>query len=250
MTSEFAVEAKGLCKSFGDNKVLRSIEFSAHSSCLTALIGPSGSGKSTLLRCFNLLEFPDQGEMYHAGKQVHYSKMKESEIALHRRQMGMVFQDFQLFPHKTVLENVSMAPRLHGLGSTEEIGERARQLLAKVGMLEKAEASPASLSGGQKQRVAIARSLAMEPEILLLDEPTSALDIELISGINDLLCDLREQGLTMILVTHDLSFAYQVAQKLVFMDEGEVIEQGNAHDVLNNPQSERLKKFLKDCQFQ
>jgi polar amino acid transport system ATP-binding protein len=231
-------------KHFGDLHVLKGVDMTVFVDEVVALIGPSGSGKSTLLRCLNLLEFPNKGEIYWKDEPVKYDHMSPKQLSEHRRRMGMVFQHFNLFPHMTAAQNVMEGPT-QVLGTPKsEARERAQQLLDKVGLGEKADEYPDRLSGGQKQRVAIARALAMEPEALLLDEVTSALDIEMVAGINDLIAELAEQGMTMVTVTHDLGFARSVADRIFFMDHGEVVEQGPPDELLDNPQSDRLKEFL------
>jgi len=240
----YEIEVKGLHKNFGSLKVLRGVDLNIEPDEVLALVGPSGSGKSTLLRCLNLLEIPDKGEIIWHNNPVEYNKMTPARMAAHRKNMGMVFQHFHLFPHKTALENVIEGP-VQVLGTpVEKAKNEAKELMDSVGLGDKYKAWPAQLSGGQKQRVAIARALAMQPKVLLLDEVTSALDVEMISGINDLLADIAEKGMTMVVVTHDLGFARRVADTMFFLDEGNIIESGVPDQLLENPQSERLKEFV------
>jgi len=239
-----AVEVRDLHKSFGENHVLKGASLRVHEDEVLALIGPSGSGKSTLLRCLNLLEIPNDGELSLSGVDVPWRTMSGAELSAHRRQMGMVFQHFHLFPHKRVIENVMEGPvTVLGL-LRDEARERASKLLAEVGLEDKADAWPSSLSGGQKQRVAIARALAMQPRVVLLDEVTSALDVEMIAGINELLEGLAKSGMTMVIVTHDLAFARKAADRIVFMDEGVIIEEGTPAQILDSPTQARTKTFV------
>lgn len=243
------VMVKGLRKSYGDLEVLKGADLQVHSHEVVTLIGPSGSGKSTLLRCLNLLECPDEGEIVWRGEPVRYETMSAKEMARHRTHMGMVFQHFQLFPHRRVIENVIEGP-VHVLGRpVQEARERGLALLEQVGIADKADCWPSQLSGGQKQRVAIARSLAMNPQVLLLDEVTSALDVEMITGINELLANLAAGGMTMVVVTHDLAFARSVSSRMFFLDEGNVVEHGTPDDLLERPQNERTREFLANCRF-
>ncbi len=238
------IEARGLRKNFGTLEVLKGIDLTVRRHQVVALIGPSGSGKSTFLRCLNLLEFPDAGRILWKGDPVAYHRMGPKALSRHRRKIGMVFQHFHLFPHRNALANVMEGP-VHVLGmSTAEAKEQAMALLRQVGLEDKATAWPSQLSGGQKQRVAIARSLAMNPEVLLLDEVTSALDVEMISGINELLSGLARGGMTMVVVTHDLGFARHVADRICFCDDGQIVESGTPEAILENPKSPRLIDFL------
>ncbi len=241
----FDVEARGLTKSFGELPVLRGVDFTLEAGERVALIGPSGSGKSTLLRCLNLLERPDGGELSAFGERVDYRQMKAAALSRHRARMGMVFQHFHLFPHRTVLENVMEAP-LRVLKQPAALArENAESLLDRVGLSDKASAWPEQLSGGQKQRTAIARALAMSPRVMLLDEVTSALDVEMIAGINELLIGLADDGMTMAMVTHDLAFARKAATRICFLDGGRIEEEGAASALLEMPRSERLRAFLR-----
>ena len=233
------IEIKKLYKSYGDNEVLKGIDQTVSEAEVLCIVGPSGSGKSTMLRCINLLEVPTSGEVYIDGELVTSQNINEI-----RTKMGMVFQNFNLFPHMTVLENVTCAPiNVKGVSKTDAEA-KAMELLTRVGLDNKANAYPRSLSGGQQQRVAIARALAMDPEIMLFDEPTSALDPEMVGEVLDVMKDLAKEGLAMIVVTHEMGFAKEVADKVIFMDEGVIVEQGTPEDVLVNPSEERTKNFL------
>ena len=233
------IEIKNLKKSFGSNEVLKGIDQDVEQHEVLCIIGPSGSGKSTMLRCINHLEVPSSGEIYIDGELV----TKENLDRI-RTKMGMVFQQFNLFPHKTVLENLTIAPMNVKGVSKEEAEATARRLLARVGLAEKADAYPRSLSGGQQQRVAIARALCMDPEIMLFDEPTSALDPEMVGEVLDVMKSLAQEGMAMIVVTHEMGFAKEVANKVIFMDGGYIVEQGSPDDVIGNPKEERTKDFL------
>lgn len=233
------IEIKKLYKSYGDNEVLKGIDQTVSEAEVLCIVGPSGSGKSTMLRCINLLEVPTSGEVYIDGELVTSQNINEI-----RTKMGMVFQNFNLFPHMTVLENVTCAPiNVKGVSKTDAEA-KAMELLTRVGLDNKANAYPRSLSGGQQQRVAIARALAMDPEIMLFDEPTSALDPEMVGEVLDVMKDLAKEGLAMIVVTHEMGFAKEVADKVIFMDEGVIVEQGTPEKVLVNPSEERTKNFL------
>ena len=233
------IEIKKLYKSYGDNEVLKGINQTVSEAEVLCIVGPSGSGKSTMLRCINLLEVPTSGEVYIDGELVTSQNINEI-----RTKMGMVFQNFNLFPHMTVLENVTCAPiNVKGV-SKADAEAKAMELLTRVGLDNKANAYPRSLSGGQQQRVAIARALDMDPEIMLFDEPTSALDPEMVGEVLDVMKDLAKEGLAMIVVTHEMGFAKEVADKVIFMDEGVIVEQGTPEEVLVNPSEERTKNFL------
>ncbi|WP_314923221.1 amino acid ABC transporter ATP-binding protein [Mogibacterium diversum] len=233
------IEIKKLYKSYGDNEVLKGIDQTVSEAEVLCIVGPSGSGKSTMLRCINLLEVPTSGEVYIDGELVTSQNINEI-----RTKMGMVFQNFNLFPHMTVLENVTCAPiNVKGVSKTDAEA-KAMELLTRVGLDNKANAYPRSLSGGQQQRVAIARALAMDPEIMLFDEPTSALDPEMVGEVLDVMKDLAKEGLAMIVVTHEMGFAKEVADKVIFMDDGVIVEQGTPEEVLVNPSEERTKNFL------
>lgn len=232
---------KGLSKSFGDQNVLDDINMEMDSGEIVAVIGPSGSGKSTLLRCINQLEFPEQGSIVFEGTELMDEK---TDIRKIREDIGMVFQQFNLFPLKNVLENVSLAPMLIKKKTKKEAVKKAVYLLKKVGMYEKKNSYPKTLSGGQQQRVAIARALAMEPKILLLDEPTSALDPELVGEVLKVITDLAKEGMTMLIVTHEMEFARDVAHRVIFLDEGKIAEEGTPDQIFSNPRNERTKAFL------
>jgi polar amino acid transport system ATP-binding protein len=245
------VLAEGVHKSFGKNEVLKGIDLAVRPGSVCCLLGPSGSGKSTFLRCINHLEKVDAGRLSVDGELVGYRQqgdklyeLKEKETAAKRAQIGMVFQRFNLFPHMTALGNVVEAP-LHVQGlSKAEASARARKLLERVGLADKVDAYPAQLSGGQQQRVAIARALAMEPKLMLFDEPTSALDPELVGEVLDVMRGLAADGMTMVVVTHEMGFARDVGDMVVFMDGGVVVESGDPREVINNPQQERTRAFL------
>ncbi len=235
------IEVKNLEKSFGKNHVLRGINETINEGEVVCIIGPSGSGKSTFLRCLNLLEQPTSGEVILDGEKIN---APDRDIDKIREKLGMVFQNFNLFPHMSVLDNITMAPiKVKGQDRSEAEAE-ARRLLDVVGLLDKAEAYPSSLSGGQKQRVAIARALAMKPEIMLFDEPTSALDPEMVGEVLAVMKQLAEDGMTMVIVTHEMGFAREVADRVLFIDGGVILEQGTPEEIFGNPQNERTQTFL------
>ena len=235
------IEVKNLEKSFGKHPVLRGINETINEGEVVCIIGPSGSGKSTFLRCLNLLEQPTSGEVILDGEKIN---APDRDIDKIREKLGMVFQNFNLFPHMSVLDNITMAPiKVKGQDRSEAEAE-ARRLLDVVGLLDKAEAYPSSLSGGQKQRVAIARALAMKPEIMLFDEPTSALDPEMVGEVLAVMKQLAEDGMTMVIVTHEMGFAREVADRVLFIDEGVILEQGTPEEIFGNPQNERTQTFL------
>lgn len=233
------IEIKGLKKSFGDLEVLKGIDQNVEEGEVLCIVGPSGSGKSTMLRCINRLEEPTAGEIYIDGELV-----TDKNIDSMRTKMGMVFQSFNLFPHKSVLENLTIGPLNVKKVNEAEIKEKAMKLLERVGLAEKANEYPRNLSGGQQQRVAIARALAMDPEVILFDEPTSALDPEMVGEVLDVMKDLAKEGMTMVVVTHEMGFAKEVANKVIFMDGGYIVEQGTPDAVLSHPQEARTKDFL------
>ena len=242
------LQVDDISKSFDGVEVVRNVSLQIHSGETISILGPSGSGKSTLLRCINWLEKPDRGDVYLAGKRVGRKEdgqlMSDRELASVRTQRGMVFQSFNLWPHFTVLQNVIEAP-VHVLGmSKDDAVVRAEQLLEKVGLEAKRDAYPYSLSGGQKQRVAIARALAMLPTVMLFDEPTSALDPELVGEVLSVMRDLAAEGMTMLVVTHEMSFARDVCQEVVFMNDGQVIERSTPEKFFSNPQTDRAQRFL------
>ena len=235
------IEVKNLEKSFGKNHVLRGINETINEGEVVCIIGPSGSGKSTFLRCLNLLEQPTSGEVILDGEKIN---APDRDIDKIREKLGMVFQNFNLVPHMSVLDNITMAPiKVKGQARGEAEAE-ARRLLDVVGLLDKAEAYPSSLSGGQKQRVAIARALAMKPEIMLFDEPTSALDPEMVGEVLAVMKQLAEGGMTMVIVTHEMGFAREVADRVLFIDGGVILEQGTPEEIFGNPQNERTQTFL------
>ena len=235
------IEIKNINKSFGNNHVLKNVSTTIENGEKVVVIGPSGSGKSTFLRCINLLETPDSGEIIFEGRNITEKKCDINKI---RQKMGMVFQHFNLFPHLTVMENITLAPVKLRLQSSEEAEETALKLLERTGLSDKKNEYPNMLSGGQKQRIAIVRSLAMKPNIMLFDEPTSALDPEMIGEVLTLMKDLAEEGMTMIVVTHEMSFAKSVANRILFMDDGKILEENNPKDFFSNPSHERAKEFL------
>ncbi len=239
--SETLISVKNLRKSFGDLEVLKDISIDVHQGEVVCIIGPSGSGKSTLLRCINQLETPTCGEVMYKGENILADK---ADIRKFREEVGMVFQRFNLFPLRTVLENVSLAPVLTKHKTKKEAREYAMELLKRVGLESKAEAKPDMLSGGQQQRVAIARALAMDPAALLFDEPTSALDPELVGEVLSVMKELAADGMTMVVVTHEMSFARDVADRVIFMADGYIVEEGTPEEVMGHPREERTKTFL------
>ncbi|WP_306323462.1 MULTISPECIES: amino acid ABC transporter ATP-binding protein [unclassified Streptomyces] len=245
------VKAEQVHKSFGHVQVLKGIDLEVKQGEVFCLIGPSGSGKSTFLRCINHLEKINAGRLYVDGNLVGYRQqgdklyeLRDREVSMQRRDIGMVFQRFNLFPHMTALENVMEAPVQVKKRSKSEARTQAQELLDRVGLADKANNYPSQLSGGQQQRVAIARALAMEPKLMLFDEPTSALDPELVGEVLDVMRDLAQSGMTMVVVTHEMGFAREVGDSLVFMDDGVVVESGDPREVLTNPQQERTQSFL------
>jgi ABC-type polar amino acid transport system ATPase subunit len=247
--AEGMVRLEGIHKRFGELEVLRGIDLEISQGEVVCVLGPSGSGKSTLLRCVNLLEPPELGEIFVDGKDICRGPGSAAgeagwELNFVRQRVGIVFQQFNLFPHKTALENVTMAPEKVLGKPAAEARAKATQLLERVGLADKLAEYPERLSGGQQQRVAIARALAMDPHVMLFDEVTSALDPELVKEVLDVMRELAEEGMTMIVVTHELGFAREVADRVVFMDEGRIVEQGKPADVLDDPREERTKRFL------
>ena len=235
------IETKDLKISFGELKVLKGITQTIKQGEKVVIIGPSGSGKSTFLRCLNLLETPDSGSILFEGNDI---TSKNADINLVRRQMGMVFQHFNLFPNLTVLKNITLAPVKLKLLSQNQADEKAMELLERIGLADKADVYPSTLSGGQKQRIAIVRSLAMSPKVMLFDEPTSALDPEMVGEVLSVMKELAKGGMTMVVVTHEMGFAREVADRVVFMEDGIVAEEGTPSQIFDSPKSERLKKFL------
>lgn len=235
------IRVSDLHKSFGKNNVLKGIDEHIEKGEVVVVIGPSGSGKSTFLRCLNLLESPTSGKIVFEGNDI---TDKGTDINKIREKMGMVFQQFNLFPHKTVLQNLTIAPiKVKGL-SKQEAEKKAMELLNRVGLADKAEAYPSSLSGGQKQRIAIARALAMEPDVMLFDEPTSALDPEMVGEVLSVMNDLAKEGMTMVVVTHEMGFAREVGDRILFMDNGGIVEEGSPEEIFTNPKNPRTIDFL------
>lgn len=241
------IQAVDISKSFGSLEVLRGVDLVVKPGEVVVIIGPSGSGKSTLLRCLNHLEQVDEGTIYIDGKKVENGKSKKTTAQVYqlRQGIGMVFQRFNLFPHKTALQNVIEGPITVHKTSYEEASKKGMDLLAKVGVADKANAYPAQLSGGQQQRVAIARSLAMEPKIMLFDEPTSALDPELVGEVLETIKDLAREGMTMLVVTHEMGFAKEVADRVIFMDEGKILEESEPEEIFSFPKHPRTREFLR-----
>ena len=242
-TGSDLIRVEDVCKEYGGGSVhaLSHCNFSVKRGEVVAIIGPSGSGKSTLLRCLNLLEQPSSGTIYFKDVALNGKKV---DLDLHRREMGMVFQHFNLFPHMTVKKNITLAPVKLGLKSQVDADAQAMALLERIGLADKANEYPAMLSGGQKQRIAIVRALAMAPEVMLFDEPTSALDPEMVGEVLDLMRDLAHDGMTMVVVTHEMGFAREVADRVVFMSDGAILEEGAPAALFDHPQSERLQSFL------
>ena len=235
------IDVKNLHKAYGDHEVLKGVNEHIEKGEKVVVIGPSGSGKSTFLRCLNLLEEPTSGEIIFEGQNI---TSKQTDINLVRRRMGMVFQQFNLFPHLTVRENIKLAPVKLKVMTDEEADKRALELLARVGLPDKADSYPAQLSGGQQQRIAIARALAMNPDVMLFDEPTSALDPEMVGEVLEIMKELADDGMTMVVVTHEMGFAREVATRVLFMDGGNIVEQNEPKEFFANPQHPRLKDFL------
>ena len=244
MSADILIKVEGLEKVFTGKTTVRALDgvsAEIHRGEVVVVIGPSGSGKSTFLRCLNLLEMPTAGSVVFEGTDITDPAV---DINLHRQKMGMVFQHFNLFPHMTIIDNMTLAPMKLLHKSKQEAEEQARSLLERVGLGDRANAYPSQLSGGQKQRVAIVRSLCMEPEVMLFDEPTSALDPEMVGEVLDVMKELAREGMTMVVVTHEMGFAREVASRVIFMDEGRIIEEGTPEEIFNAPKSERLQSFL------
>ena len=236
------IDVKHLDKFFGDNHVLKDLNEHIEQGEKVVIVGPSGSGKSTFLRCLNLMEKPTSGHIVFEGKDI--TEAKSKEVNQIRQKMGMVFQHFNLFPHLTIKDNITLAPVKLKIMTKEEADKKAMELLKRVGLEDKADAYPAQLSGGQKQRIAIVRSLAMNPEVMLFDEPTSALDPEMVGEVLDLMKQLADEGMTMVVVTHEMGFAREVASRVMFMADGYILEQNTPEEFFGNPQNARLKDFL------
>ena len=241
MTTDVLIKVENLCKSFDDMEVLKGVNAEIDKGDVMVVIGASGSGKSTFLRCLNLLEEPTGGSIYFEGVDI---TDKSVDINIHRQKMGMVFQQFNLVPHMTVLRNRTIGPMKLLKQSKAEAEKNAMALLERVGLADRAGAYPSQLSGGQKQRIAIVRALAMNPDVMLFDEPTSALDPEMVGEVLDVMTQLAKEGMTMVVVTHEMGFAREVGTKIVFVDEGVIVEQGSPEEFFDNPKSPRLKDFL------
>ncbi len=241
VTSQALIKVENLTKSFGDLEVLKGINEEIHEGEVVSIIGPSGSGKSTFLRCLNLLEVPTDGKVIFEGVNI---ADKSVNIDTHRQKIGMVFQHFNVFPHLTVLENITITPTLELKMPKEEAEKLGCELLAKVGLLDKKDEYPRKLSGGQKQRLAIVRALAMHPDVILFDEPTSALDPEMVKDVLDVIKGLADQGMTIVIVTHEMAFAKQISDRVLFMDGGYIQEQGTPDQIFNHPQNQRTIEFL------
>ena len=231
-----------LHKSFGKLQVLKGVSETIHSGETVFIIGPSGGGKSTFLRCLNLLEIPEQGEIYFEGENI---TAKKVNLDLHRQKMGMVFQHFNVFPHLSVRKNITLAPMLVKKMTAQEANAKAEELLTRVGLIDKIDTMPTKLSGGQKQRLAIVRALAMEPDVMLFDEPTSALDPEMVGEVLEVIRELAQSGMTTVIVTHEMGFAREVSDRVMFMDGGVVAESGSPEQIFNTPQNPRLQEFLR-----
>ncbi len=236
------ITVKHLCKDFGDLKVLKDVNQHIEEKEKVVIIGPSGSGKSTFLRCLNLLEAPTSGHILFDGQDITAPKVDINAV---RRKMGMVFQQFNLFPHLKVIDNITLAPVTLKLCTKDEAQQKAMSLLQRVGLADKAQVYPGQLSGGQKQRIAIVRALAMEPEVMLFDEPTSALDPEMVGEVLDVMKQLAKDGMTMVVVTHEMGFAREVGDRVLFMDEGQVIEEGSPEQIFSSPKQARTQDFLR-----
>ena len=241
MTDTVLIETVGLKKGFGHVHVLKGVDLQVHQGEALAIIGPSGGGKSTFLRCLNLLEEPEVGDVIFEGQKIN---QKGTDVDKYRQKMGMVFQHFNVFPHMTVRENITLAPVLLKKQTREEADAKALSLLERVGLLDKKDAYPRKLSGGQKQRLAIVRALAMEPDVMLFDEPTSALDPEMVGEVLSVIRSLAEGGMTTVIVTHEMGFAREVSDRILFMSDGQIVEQGAPAELLEHPQEQRTRDFL------
>ena len=241
MTETVLIETKGLQKSFGDNHVLKGVDLQIHQGEALAIIGPSGGGKSTFLRCLNLLEEPDDGDVIFEGQKIN---QKGTDVDKYRQKMGMVFQHFNVFPHMTVKENITLAPVLLKKKTPAEADQKALYLLDRIGLLDKKDEYPRKLSGGQKQRLAIVRALAMEPDVMLFDEPTSALDPEMVGEVLSVIRTLVKDGMTTVIVTHEMGFAREVSDRIIFISDGQIVEQGTPSELLEHPKEQRTRDFL------
>ena len=241
MTDTVLIETKGLQKSFGDNHVLKGVDLQIHQGEALAIIGPSGGGKSTFLRCLNLLEEPDGGDVIFEGQKIN---QKGTDVDKYRQKMGMVFQHFNVFPHMTVKENITLAPVLLKKKTPAEADQKALYLLDRIGLLDKKDEYPRKLSGGQKQRLAIVRALAMEPDVMLFDEPTSALDPEMVGAVLPVIRTLVKDGMTTVIVTHEMGFAREVSDRIIFISDGQIVEQGTPSELLEHPKEQRTRDFL------
>ena len=239
--NDVTIRVRGLKKDFEDVSVLKGIDIDIHKGDVVCVIGASGSGKSTFLRCLNLLEQPTGGSIYFEGANLTDEKV---DLNLHRQKMGMVFQQFNLFPHMSILENLTCAPVMLKKATPEQAKAKAMELLARVGLADRADSYPNQLSGGQKQRVAIVRALCMEPDVMLFDEPTSALDPEMVGEVLDVMKELAKEGMTMVVVTHEMGFAREVSNRVIFLDDGVIAEEGTPSEIFEHPQCERLQSFL------
>ena len=242
METNKLIQTVDLHKSFGKLHVLKGVSETVHSGETVSIIGPSGGGKSTFLRCLNLLEVPDKGQIFFEGEEI---TAKKVDIDLHRQKMGMVFQHFNVFPHLSLRKNITLAPMLVKKISKDEANAKAEELLERVGLLEKIDTMPTKLSGGQKQRLAIVRALAMEPDVMLFDEPTSALDPEMVGEVLEVIQGLAKSGMTTVIVTHEMGFAREVSDRVLFMDDGNILESGTPDQVFNHPKNPRLQDFLR-----
>ena len=242
METNELIKTVDLHKSFGKLHVLKGVSETIHTGETVSIIGPSGGGKSTFLRCLNLLEVPDKGHIFFEGQEITGKKV---DIDLHRQKMGMVFQHFNVFPHLSVRKNITLAPTLVKKMDKDAANAKAEELLERVGLLEKIDTMPAKLSGGQKQRLAIVRALAMEPDVMLFDEPTSALDPEMVGEVLEVIKSLAKSGMTTVIVTHEMGFAREVSDRVLFMDDGNILESGTPDQVFNHPQNPRLQDFLR-----
>ena len=242
METNELIKTVDLHKSFGKLHVLKGVSETIHTGETVSIIGPSGGGKSTFLRCLNLLEVTDKGHIFFEGQEITGKKV---DIDLHRQKMGMVFQHFNVFPHLSVRKNITLAPTLVKKMDKDAANAKAEELLERVGLLEKIDTMPSKLSGGQKQRLAIVRALAMEPDVMLFDEPTSALDPEMVGEVLEVIQDLAKSGMTTVIVTHEMGFAREVSDRVLFMDDGNILESGTSDQVFNHPQNSRLQEFLR-----